>query len=302
MVSFERGIILDNRYKKIKQILWIILFANFLIAVIKLIIGICAKSTSITADGFHSLTDGSSNIVGLIAIKLAFKPIDKKHPYGHKKFEILAGLVIAGMLAIIGGKIIHSAVLRFINPVTPTIKTTSLIILVASLVVNVFVCSIEFKKGKKYNSQILISDSMHTKSDIYVSVGVLLTLICIKLGLPPIIDPIASFIVAGFVLYAAYEIFKVNSNILVDSEMMDSKKIEEIALSFEAIKSVHKIRSRGIENDIYVDMHIMLEPSLSIEEAHTILHELEEKLANKTNYNVDIMSHIEPFKPIQIAT
>jgi len=98
-----------NNYKKVKQVLWVILFANFAVALLKIIIGAMIKSSSMTADGFHSLSDGSSNIVGLIGIGLASKPIDKDHPYGHKKFEVLSGLFIAGMLLFIGLKIIFDS-------------------------------------------------------------------------------------------------------------------------------------------------------------------------------------------------
>ncbi|MGL5715515.1 MAG: cation diffusion facilitator family transporter, partial [Paraclostridium sp.] len=95
----------DN-YKKVKQVLWIILFANLGVALLKIVVGSIINSASMTADGFHSLSDGSSNIVGLIGITLASKPIDKEHPYGHKKFEVIAGLFIGGMLLFLGGKII----------------------------------------------------------------------------------------------------------------------------------------------------------------------------------------------------
>ena len=177
----------DDNYKKVKQVLWIILFANFTVALLKIIIGKSIKSSSMTADGFHSISDGSSNIVGLIGITLASKPIDKDHPYGHNKFEVMSSLFIGAMLVFIAGKVVFDALSRFINVVTPNISIGSLIALIITLGINIFVCNYEYKKGKKLNSYILVSDSLHTKSDIFVSVGVLVTLIRIKLGLPSII-------------------------------------------------------------------------------------------------------------------
>jgi divalent metal cation (Fe/Co/Zn/Cd) transporter len=96
--KFWRDIMENNNYKKVKQVLWIILFVNFGVALLKIIIGNSIKSASMTADGFHSISDGTSNIVGLIGIGLASKPVDKDHPYGHNKFEVLSGLFIGGML------------------------------------------------------------------------------------------------------------------------------------------------------------------------------------------------------------
>jgi cation diffusion facilitator family transporter len=286
---------LGNNYKKIVRVLWIILIANLGVAALKITIGSIIQSTSMTADGFHSLTDGSSNIIGLIGISLASKPVDQEHPYGHKKFETLAGLFIAGMLFFIGVKVILDALIRFSNPVVPQITLDSIIALIVTLIINIFVCKYEQNQGKKLNSYILISDSMHTQSDIYVSVGVLFTLICIKLGLPPIIDPIASLIVAGFVIHASFEVFKSTSGILVDKAPIDTEKIKEITMEFNQVKNVHKIRSRGSENDLHIDMHIMTEPCMSVEESHFLIHALEKRMRNQINDNVEIIVHLEPF-------
>lgn len=281
--------------KKVKLVLLIILFANLIVAILKITIGSIIKSTSMTADGFHSLADGSSNIVGLVGIQLASKPVDKEHPYGHRKFEILAGIFIAGMLFVMSGKIIFDAIYRLINPLVPEITLESLIVLLITLVINIFVSVFEYKKGKKLKSQILISDSMHTRSDIYVSLGVLITLGCIKLGLSTIIDPIVSFVVAGFIIYAAYKILKENGGILLDRVAIDSDIIKEIVLSFDQVKDAHKIRSRGSEIDLHIDMHIMTEPDLSIEQSHELIHNIEEKIRADINKNTQVIAHLEPY-------
>lgn len=284
----------DN-FSKIKQVLWIILFANLAVAILKIVIGGIIKSTSMTADGYHSLTDGASNVIGLIGINFASKPVDEDHPYGHKKFETLAGLFIAGMLLIIGGNIIYSAISRFINPVTPTVTFESLISLIITLGINIFVCTYEYNQGKKLKSNILTSDSLHTKSDIYVSIGVIVTLIGVKLGLPPVIDPIASLVVSGFILHAAYEIFKSTSDVLVDKAVIDISRVKEVCMEFKEIKGVHKIRSRGCINDIYIDMHLLTEPNMSVEQSHELIHDIEKRMQNEIDENIQIIAHIEPF-------
>ncbi|MBP1925374.1 cation diffusion facilitator family transporter [Sedimentibacter acidaminivorans] len=284
----------DN-YKIVRQVLLIILIANLLVAILKIIIGSMIKSASMTADGFHSLSDGSSNIVGLIGIQLASKPEDKEHPYGHNKFETLSGLFISVMLFMVGGKVIISAINRFNNPVIPNITTLSLIVLLFTLGINLFVSVTEYKKGKEMNSQILISDSMHTRSDIYVSLGVLATLMGVKLGLPPIIDQIASLIVACFILHAAYEIFKENSDVLVDKSTVDIEVIRDLVMSFEQVRDAHNIRSRGSQNDMYIDLHIMVDPHLSVEKSHELVHYIEEVIKANINKNAQVIAHIEPF-------
>lgn len=285
----------NNSYKKVKQVLWIILFANFGVAMLKIIIGSAIKSASMTADGFHSLSDGASNIVGIIGISIASRPNDKSHPYGHKKFEIMASMFIGCMLIVIAGKIIFTSILRFTNVVEPCITVESLIVLIVTLIINIFVCTYENRVGKKLNSYILISDSMHTKSDIFVSIGVLFTLVGVKLGLPSIIDPIASLVVSGFIIYSAYEIFKSSTGVLVDKSTVDEEKIVEIVSSFKDVKGVHKIRSRGSESDMYVDMHILIDPYISIEKSHVLTHEIEDMIQTKINESSQVIVHLEPF-------
>lgn len=288
-------------YENVRRVLWIILFANLGVAALKIVIGTIIKSASMTADGFHSLTDGSSNIVGLVGIRLASKPVDEDHPYGHGKFETLAGLFIAGMLFFIGGKVVVNSIERFVNPVLPQVSVVSLIALLVTLFINIAVCLYEYNSGKKLGSQILISDSMHTRSDIYVSIGVLVTLICVKIGMPPVIDSIASVVVAGFIIYAAYEIFKDNRDVLVDKAAIDTEKIRDIALGFQQVKETHKIRSRGCGNYLHIDMHIMTEPEMSVQESHALIHNIEEKIREEINGHVQLIAHIEPFE-VKIET
>ena len=286
---------MDNNYKKVKQVLWLILFANFGVALLKIIVGTIINSASMTADGFHSVSDGTSNIVGLIGIGLASKPKDKEHPYGHNKFEVICSLFIGAMLLFLAYKIISDAILSFKNPVIPDISIESLIALVITLITNVFVCNYEHKAGEKLNSYILISDSLHTKSDIFVSIGVLATLIGIKLGLPSIIDPIASLVVAGFILHASYEIFKSTIDVLVDKAILDDKEILEAIKDFKEIKCCHDIRSRGSENNIHVDMHILVDPNMTIEDGHKLSHDIEDKIRKITNESTQVIVHIEPY-------
>lgn len=285
---------MGNNFTKVKRILAIILLANLFVAILKIIIGALIKSTSMTADGFHSLADGSSNIVGLIGIQFASKPVDKDHPYGHGKFEMLAGLFIGIMLFMIGVKVFIDTIIGFVDPVLPEVTLESIFILLITLCINIFVCVYEYTEGKKLNSQILISDSMHTRSDIYISLGVLATLICIKYGLPPVIDSLASLVVVCFIMHAAYEIFADNCGILLDKAIVDTEKVKNVVLSFEQVKDAHNIRSRGYENDIHIDMHIITEPDLSIQQSHELIHNIEDKIRNDISSNIQVIAHIEP--------
>lgn len=284
-----------DKFKEVKWVLWVILFANFGVAIAKVIMGTIINSASMTADGFHSATDGTSNIVGLIGIGIAAKPIDEDHPYGHKKYETITGLFIVSMLGFLGLKILGGAVDKFSHPSTPNVSIESLVVMLVTLGINLFVSTYELKRGKALNSTILISDSMHTRSDIFVTIGVLITLVAVKLGAPPIVDPIASIIVAGFIFYAGYEIFKNVCGILVDQAVVEASFVEEIVMAHEEVKGVHKIRSRGTAEDIYIDMHVLASCSLTLAESHSLAHEIENEIKEKLNGNAQVIIHLEPY-------
>ena len=285
----------DINLKKIRRVLWIILFANFFVAAVKLVAGTLIKSASLTADGFHSLTDGSSNIVGLIGVRLAARPVDEDHPYGHRKYETFAGLFIGVMLTIIGGRILYSAVLGFRKPQAPEVTPECLISLAITLVINILVALIEYKQGKKLKSQVLVSDSLHTRSDVFVSLGVITTLVCIKFGMPAIIDSIASLVVGGFIFAAAWEIFKSCSAVLLDKAIIEDERIVSVVSEFTEVKGIHKIRSRGTGKDIYVDMHILTEPEMSVEKSHKLIHSIEKQLQEEIDSSIQVSVHIEPY-------
>ncbi|MDU1201730.1 MAG: cation diffusion facilitator family transporter [Clostridiales bacterium] len=284
-----------DKYKKVKNILLFILVANLAVTVMKIVVGSLTNSSSVLADGFHSLSDSASNIVGIVGISIAARPKDKTHPYGHTKFEMLSSLFIGMMMVFIALKIVAEAILQIKNPESLNMTTISFVILIITLIINIIVTKYEYSVGKKVNSYILVSDSLHTKSDVYVSLGVLITLICIKLGFPVIIDKLVSFVVGIFILHGAYEIFKSTISILVDSAVIDENIIREIVVEFSEIKYIKNIRSRGCENNIYIDMDIMVEPDMTVEKSHELTHNIENTMREKLNKNIQVATHIEPF-------
>jgi cation diffusion facilitator family transporter len=286
----------DGNMKKIQNVLIVILFANLFVAALKIVIGVMIKSNSLTADGFHSLADGASNIVGLVGIWFASKPVDEGHPYGHKKIETLTGMFIGVMLVAVGIKVVYGAINNFINPSIPMVTTESIIAIIITIGINIFVSTYECRAGKKLHSQILISDSKHTRSDIFVSVGVLFTLVALKLGLPPIIDPIASLVVAAFILHAAFEVFNDTIGVLVDKAVVDEEIVKRVALEFNEVKDVHKIRSRGREDEVFIDMHIQLDADMNVEKTHALILQLSSRLQEDVGENVQLITHIEPFR------
>jgi cation diffusion facilitator family transporter len=289
---------MKSAFKSIKRILWIILFANLAVAFAKIGLGTITHSASVLADGFHSLTDGSSNIIGLVGMSFASKPVDEDHPYGHHKYETMSSLMIVGMLFFLAIQIFSEAITKFTHPVTPTIDVWTFVVMTGTLVINLFVTVYEYNAGKKLNSTLLMSDALHTRSDVFVTIGVILSLILVKLGLPVWIDPLVSLVVAGVILKAALEIFKMASAILLDSKVVDEQVIAEVVNRLPEVKGVHHIRSRGTMSNLFIDLHVLLDQDTSLINAHYLHHTIERVLQdNFPEATVQVIAHLEPYSP-----
>ena len=285
----------EERYLKIRRVLIYVLFLNWGVAAAKLFYGWVIRSASMTADGFHSFSDGSSNIIGLIGIWIASRPIDETHPYGHKKYETLTSIGISILLFLVCFNVVREGVLRFLHPIVPQVNVNSFLVMGITLVINIAVMIYENRMGIVLKSDILISDALHTRSDILTSSSVIVTLIGIKLGYP-ILDPIVSMVIAGFIGYAAVEILKESSRVLSDGVAIPIQEIERVVLSIRGIRECHQIRSRGRGDDIHIDLHVLVDPGMDVHRAHHLSYAIENKIKRDFRGVTDVVVHMEPFE------
>ncbi|PIQ89332.1 MAG: cation-efflux pump [Candidatus Omnitrophica bacterium CG11_big_fil_rev_8_21_14_0_20_42_13] len=284
----------ENRALLIKRVFLCILFLNWFVSLAKLIFGYKIKSNSMVADGFHSLSDGASNIIGLFGIWFASRPKDESHPYGHKKYETFASIGIAFLLFLVSIGIIHESMGRFNNPVAMGSTFLGLVVIFITLGINISVMLYEYRLGRKLNSDILIADSMHTRADILTSCSVIFALIAVKLGWYAL-DPIIAMFIAVFILYSAFEIIKDSSLVLCDRAVLDSKKIESLVMAIEGVRSVHKIRTRGRCDDIHVDLHVLVNKDTRMDAAHKLSGIIEEEIEKNVEGVSDVVVHMEPY-------
>ncbi|MDP3066587.1 MAG: cation diffusion facilitator family transporter [Methanobacteriaceae archaeon] len=283
----------QSYYSTVQRILLIILALNLAVAFAKLIYGWSTNSLSMVSDGFHSLFDGTSNVIGIIGIMIASRPPDLTHPYGHSKFETFASIGIALLLFITCFEIFQSAIGRFFNPAAPDITIFSFLIMGVTIAVNLTVSRYEHRKGKELDSSILIADSMHTRSDVYASLMVIVGFILIKMGFG-IADPLISIFISILIARMGLEIIKSSSDVLLDRAPLDDELIKKIVCSVEGVRECHKVRSRGEDTQIYVDLHLTLNVGDSLNEAHLIAHEVENKLKNSIPGIKDVVIHMDP--------
>lgn len=286
---------LKERFRKIRSLLIYILLLNWGVAAAKLIYGWLTRSASMTADGFHSFSDGSSNIIGLFGIWIASRPVDISHPYGHKKFETLTSIGISVTLFLVCLNVLREGILRFYHPVIPEVNIYSFLVMGVTLAINLFVMIYETRMGKALGSDILISDALHTRADILTSSSVIVTLIGIKFGYP-ILDPIVSLMIAFFIGYAALGILRESSRVLSDGVAIQIEEIERVVRSIKGVKECHQIRSRGRADDIHIDLHVLVDPEMHVHPAHHLSYAIENKIKRDFRGVTDVVVHMEPLE------
>jgi cation diffusion facilitator family transporter len=285
----------SETYRGIQRVLWITLVLNLLAMAAKLAVGYWTKSLSLMADGFDTLFDSASNVIGLIGIAFAFRPADAQHPYGHRKAETLTALIIAGLLFLTTWELAKSAVQRLLHPalIRAEANIYSFAALLFSMLIQTFVMVYELREGKRLKSDLLRADALHTRADIFISLSVVVGLVVVRLGFP-LADPILAAVIAVLIAKIGVDIIRESVPFLLDEAAIASDEITQVALAVPGVIECHRVRSRGREGEVFVDLHIQVDPQLSTEEAHAIAHRVQQRLAERDPGLVDATIHVEP--------
>lgn len=293
----DASILAGNDYQRgVRRVLLITLLLNLAVVAGKLVAGILAGSLSVISDAIHSSVDSLNNVVGLVVMRYATAEPDDEHPYGHAKFETLAAFAIAGFLFVTCYQIGLSAIKKLFSQETTTIEITTLTIsvMLVTIVVNVFVAVYEKREGQRLQSEFLIADAIHTRSDILVSCSVLAGLFLIKLGYVWL-DPVVSLAVAAFIGWNGYQIFKTTVPVLVDAAPVPPARITSIIEKVPGVHSVHDVRSRSQGGEMFVEMHLHVAAEVEADHvaSHAITEAIEQRLADEFG-KVTATIHVEP--------
>ena len=283
--------------KEINIVLIVTLVLNLLATIAKLLIGYLTGSLSLIADGFDSLFDSATNVVGLIGIRFARRPPDEQHPYGHRKFETVSALIVSMFLFITAWEILTNSLDRIMNQSSIYVDVTiwSFLALIISILIHTYVVWYEVRAGKRLRSDFLVADGYHTRADIFLSVSVMGGLIGVMLGFP-LLDPLLAIVIVFFIIKIGIEIIKESVPTLVDKTIIKPEEIESLVLTIPNVIAVDHIRSRGHESAIYADLHLIVEKNLSTEKAHAISEQVEMILKEKYVNLYDLVIHVEPTK------
>src|SRR5688500_3208980 len=283
----------ESRYTEVRRVLVRILFLNLAVALATLLYGQLSGSSSILSDGFHSLTDGASNVVALVGLQLAEKPPDANHPYGHRKFETIAAGSIALFLLVVVVEVAQAALVRFRSGGAPAVTAASFGIMLATLAINVAVVRAERNAAHRLSSELLLADARHTQSDVLTSAAVIAALAGSAYGYP-LLDPLAALVIVGFIGYAGFQIARDAARILSDQIVISEEDVRRVVQTVPDVLGCHHIRSRGSADHVFLDLHVWLDGATPLTEEHAVSHHVKDVLMERYPQIADAIIHIEP--------
>lgn len=287
----------NAHHEAVRRVLLVTLSVHLLVSTLKLGFGYYANIVSLQADGFHSLFDALSNIIGLVALGLAMQPPDPEHPYGHQKLEVAASLAI-GIMILLGLLEVGRGVLRAaVGDTVPQISFRAYAVVVVAIAASLFISWYERKAAAKYNSMLLESDADHTLSDALAGIAVLVGMGLVSYGIPAG-DVFAALAVMAFIGMTAYRVLRNGMDVVVDASLLEAGDICEVVEQLQEVKSCHYVRSRGMPGSVHLDLHITLSPEMRLSEAGTVMLDVKDRLHDEFPELEDILIQIEPHKPV----
>ena len=294
----------NQREKEIYKVTIVGALANVTLLIFKFVAGIISNSAAMIADAVHSLSDFITDVVVIVFVKISSKPQDKSHDYGHGKFETLATLIIGIALLFIGLMILYNGVSATYRCIWlgEELHRPGMIAFWAaifSIILKEAVYQYTVFKGKNLNSQAVIANTWHHRSDAFSSIGTAVGIGgAIFLGDKwVVLDPIAAIVVSVFIINVSLKIIIKSINELLEKSLPDEieNEIIKVAESFDMVKDVHDLRTRRIGNNIAIEMHLLMDGNLSLQCTHNTTELIESELRKKYGEHTHIAIHVEPF-------
>ncbi|HEY7370864.1 MAG TPA: cation diffusion facilitator family transporter [Polyangia bacterium] len=284
----------DERRAAVRRVFLLTLGLNAAVALAKAGYGYVSGSLTLGTDSLHSILDASSNVLALFGLRWSAAPADQRHPYGRQKIEILAALgigvmIVAGLFEF-GAAAVHALLDR--RP-PPHVGAGGFVVVLATMVVNLFVARYEQRKASELGSALLRADAHHTQSDLYASTAVVASFIAARAGIAWA-DGVATLLLIVLIGHAAWEVFRENIPVLIDAAILDAQAVAAVAGPLARGGSVHRVRSRGVRSAVELDLHLEVAPDMSVEEAHRLARQIGVELKVKFPEVSDVIIHIEP--------
>jgi cation diffusion facilitator family transporter len=294
---------LKNRRDRKIHIARLSVFSNTSLIIIKIVAGLLSHSVSIISEAIHSGMDLIASIIAFFSVRISSNPPDKKHPYGHGKFENISGVIESILIFIAAIWIIYEAIQRLTDPDAQQVGLhyVGITVMGISAIVNIIVSRILYKVAKETDSVALEADALHLKTDVYTSIGVAAGLALMWITKLKWVDPIVAMLVALLIIYEAVVLLRKAYSPLLDTALPEG----EIKIIQESIKKVlapgmeyHQLRTRKSGNYKYIDMHLEMPPDTSVSYSHKICDDIESEIRSRLQ-DVEVNIHIEPLEKVK---
>ena len=273
------------------------IIVNTVLSLGKLLVGIMARSGAMVSDAVHSASDVLSSFIVIIGVKLSRRAADREHPYGHERFECVAAIVLAILLALTGILIGWQAVdvIRSGNEGQSVPGLAALVAAAVSIVVKEIMYWYTRHYAKLINSPALMASAWDHRSDALSSVGALIGIAGARLGYP-IMEPIASLVICAFILKAALDIFRDATEKMVDRacDSETEQRLADCVLEQPEIQGIDSLQTREFGSRIYVDLEIRLDGSMSLYDAHAVAEAVHDRIEREFPSVKHIMVHVNP--------
>lgn len=277
----------------VRRVLGGIFAANLIVVIVKFAVGLDTNSLAVFGDALQSSVDAVNNLFALFVVRVASKAPDEDHPYGHAKFETLGALLIALLLALSIFELVRGAVARLLVGAPPlSVSSVALALLGFTLVVNIGVVWFETRAARRLQSDILLADALHTRTDVFITLGVLTGLALARAGLAWA-DPVLAIIVALLVGRAGYQILRRSIPSLVDERAFDQTTIQHEAERVAGVISAYSIRSRRAGDRQFAELTIAVDGAANVASAHRIADQVEDRLRETLQLD-EVTVHVEP--------
>lgn len=286
----------EERHALAEKATLISIVINVILSVAKVMAGLLGNSAAMLADGIHSLSDLVTDFIVLAAMRVARREVDENHPYGYGKYETLATQMISIVLLLVAAGICYDALLRLDNPNLTPPGLIALIAAFISLVGKELLFQYTFRLGKRLNAKALIANAWHHRSDAISSIAALVGIGGALFGWP-IMDPIAAIFVAFILAKVGIDLFRgavwelTDSNKAVDQEVRE--QIAQLVADLPEVLSAHCLVPRISGPDIVVNVHVEVNPLLSVSEGHQIAEKVRLRLTNEVEAISDVMVHVD---------
>lgn len=283
-----------EQYGKVAGIVGIL--SNFILCTMKIAVGMVSNSISIIADGINNLTDAASSIITLIGFKLAAKPADEKHPYGHARIEYITGLVVSILIIVLGLQLISTSFKKILNPEPLHFSYALIIVLVFSIGLKVWQAFFNIKTGQEINSTTLKATGTDSRNDVIATSVVLLNIIIGKLtGLQ--LDGYTGCLVALFIIYSGIQLIGETSSPLL-GRSADPALVEEIQNRICAHEGIYGIHDLVVHDygpgRIFASVHIEVDAYEDLIKSHDLVDDIERTISN--DLNIHLVAHMDPIE------